>query len=337
MPTNLPPEADAAEKRYRAATSLPERIACLEEWISLIPKHKGTDHLRADLRKRLSELRAETQERKTGSRRESLYRVPKEGAGQVVVLGPPNVGKSALVAALTKATPLVADYPYTTREPTPGMMKFEDVSIQLIDTPPLDREHIEGELLDLCRRADLILLLIDLQTDPDRQLLDTLAILRENGIQLCPHNADPGPAGPGACKRLLVVANKADDEATEELLELFHELCAEHGNSVPPLGGWTCVPISITAGRNLERFKKAVFEGLDVIRVYAKPQGKPPDMTAPFILKRGSTVQEMAAKVHRDFLDKLVAARVWGSAEFDGQMVQRDYVLQDKDVVELRI
>jgi ribosome-interacting GTPase 1 len=328
MPTNLPPQADEAERRYRAATSLAERIACLEEWISAIPKHKGTDHLRADLRRRLSELKAETQERKGASRRESAYRIPREGAGQVVVLGPPNVGKSALVAALTRATPEVADYPYTTWEPTPGMMKYEDCPIQLIDTPPLDRDHIEGELLDLLRRADLLLLVLDLQTDPDRQLVDTLAILRENNILPCHPDSEAGQGAPGVCKRLLVAANKADDQATEELLDLFRELCAEQ---------WSCVPISVVTGRNLERLKKAVFEGLGVIRVYAKPPGKPPDMSAPFILKRGSTVEELAAKVHRDFLDKLIAARVWGSAEFDGQMVQRDYVLQDRDVVELRI
>ncbi len=328
MPTNLPPEAEEAEKRYRAATSLADRIARLEEYIGAIPKHKGTDHLRADLRRRLSEMKAESQEHRGAGRRESAYRIPREGAGQVVVLGPPNVGKSALVAALTRATPEVADYPYTTWEPTPGMMKYEDVPIQLIDTPPLDREHVDGELLDLVRRADLILLVVDLQTDPDHQVMDTLAILRENGLRPCRPDVEPEQGGPGLCKRVLVAANKADDEATEALVELFHAMCAER---------WVCVPISVVAGRNLERLKRAVFEGLGVIRVYAKPQGKPADMSAPFILKRGSTVEELAAKVHRDFVRGLVAARVWGSAEFDGQMVQRDHVLQDRDVVELRI
>ena len=327
MPTNLPPEAEAAEKRYRAATSLADKIACLEEYISTIPKHKGTDHLRADLRKKLSQLKAETQERKGVSRHESAFRIGKEGAGQVVVLGPPNVGKSALVAALTNATPLVAQYPYTTWEPTPGMAKYEDVPIQLVDTPPLDREHIDPEMLDLLRRADLLLLMLDLQTHPDQQLVETLAILRENNILPCRHDEEPAGGGPGTCKRLLVVANKADNKETEELLELFHELCEEQ---------WPCVPISVTAVRNLERLKKALFDGLGIIRVYAKPPGKDPDLSAPFILKRGSTVEELAAKVHRDFVDNLVAARVWGSAAFDGQMVQRDYVLQDKDVVELR-
>lgn len=328
MPTNLPPEAEEAEKRYRAATSPADRIARLEEYIGAIPKHKGTDHLRADLRRRLSEMKAEAQERKGASRRESAYRIPREGAGQVVVLGPPNSGKSALVAALTRATPEVADYPYTTWEPTPGMMKYEDVPIQLIDTPPLDRDHVEGELLDLLRRADLLLLVVDLQTDPDRQVTDTLTILRDNGIQPCRPGEEPVQGGPGTCKPLLVAANKADDEATEELVELFHEMCAEQ---------WTCVPISVVAARNLERLKRAVFEGLRIIRIYAKPPGKPADMSAPFILRRGSTVEELAAKVHRDFVKNLVAARVWGSAEFDGQMVQRDHVLQDRDVVELRI
>lgn len=328
MPTNLPPEAIEAEKRYRAATSLAEKIALLEEFIGTIPKHKGTDHLRADLRKKLSQLKAEAQTRKGATRRESVFRIPREGAGQVVVLGLPNVGKSALVTALTNAAPEVADYPYTTWEPTPGMMSFEDVQIQLVDTPPLDRERVDAELFDLIRRADLILLVVNLHEHPDAELADSLAMLRENGIFPYPPGTEPEPTGQGVRKPLLVVANKADDESSQELFELFRELAEVD---------WPCVAVSAVTGRNADQLRRAVFDALGIIRVYSKPPGKEPDLSAPFVLRKGSTVEELAAKVHRDFYEKLVAARVWGSAEFDGQMVQRDFVLHDRDIVELRI
>jgi len=328
MPTNLPPEYFEVEKRFRAAKSPAEKVALLEELISTVPKHKGTDHLRADLRRRLSQLRAEARSKKGVSRRESVFRIEREGAGQVVVVGLANVGKSALVAALTNATPEVADYPYTTWEPTPGMMPVEDIQIQLVDTPPLDRDYVEPELLDLIRRSDLILLVVDLQTDPLGQLEETLAILRENRI--VPHRWKDRYSEDERVtfKPILVLANKADDERSNELFELFCQLLDEE---------WPCLPVSAATGRNLEGLKRAVFENLGIIRVYAKPPGKEPDFSAPFVLKKGSTVQDLAGKVHKDFLEKLTAARVWGSAEFDGQMVQRDYVLQDGDVVELRI
>ncbi|MGB3905604.1 MAG: GTPase, partial [Anaerolineae bacterium] len=182
MPANLPPEYFEAEKGYRAARSTADKIARLEELLRTIPKHKGTDKLRADFRRRLSKLKATDQARKRPGRRESAFHIDREGAGQVVVVGPTNVGKSALVAALTNATPEVVDAPFTTWEPTPGMMPMENVQIQLIDTPPLNTEFVEPELLDLIRRSDLILLVVDLQTDPIQELEDTIALLQEHRI-----------------------------------------------------------------------------------------------------------------------------------------------------------
>ena len=329
MPTNLPPEYFDAEKRYRAATSTAEKIACLQELLGTIPKHKGTDKLRADLRRRLSKLKAAPQARKGTSKRRSAFRIDKEGAGQVVVVvvGPANVGKSALVATLTNATPEVADSPYTTWKPTPGMMPMEDIQIQLVDTPPLDRGFMEPELLDLIRRSDLILLVVDLRADPFQQLEDTIVLLQE--YRITPrHLKDCYPEQGGLTFiPLLVLANKNDDENTDEDFEIFRELLE---------GDWSLLPVSATTGRNLERLKQVVFERLEIVRVYSKAPGKEPDLSAPFVLKKGGTVAEFAGKVHRDFLEKLKAARVWGSAAYDGQMVRRDHVLHDGDVVELR-
>jgi ribosome-interacting GTPase 1 len=328
MPTNLPPEALEAEQRYRAAQSVAEKIACLEEFIGAIPKHKGTDKLRADLRRRLSKLKSAAQSQKKVSRQESPFYIDKEGAGQVVVVGPANVGKSALVAALTNATPEVADYPYTTWTPTPGMMPMENIQIQLIDTPPLNRDYVEPELIELIRRSDLILLVVDLQGYPIQQLEDTIALLQE--YRIMPHHLKDRHTEQRLLTflPLLVLVNKNDDQSTDEDFEVLCELFEE---------AWPLLPVSATTGRNLERLKQVVFERLEIIRVYSKPPGKEPDLNAPFVLKKGSTVEEFAGKVHQDFLEQLKSARVWGSGVYDGQMVGRDHVLHDGDVVELRI
>jgi len=238
------------------------------------------------------------------------------------------VGKSALVAALTNATPDVADSPFTTWTPTPGMMPFENIQIQLVDTPPLDREFVEPDLLDLIRRADLILLMVDLQTHPDEQLQETVAFLEENRIVPRRLKDRYTEEQRMTFKPLLVLANKCDDASCDEVFEIFCQLLEDD---------WPLLPISVMNQRNLERLKQIVFEQLEMMRVYSKPPGREPDLSTPFILEQGSTVEEFAGKVHRDFLQNLKTARVWGSGVYDGQMVGRDHVLHDGDVVELRI
>jgi ribosome-interacting GTPase 1 len=328
MPANLPPEYLEAEKRYRAAKNPTEKLACLEDMLTLLPKHKGTDKLRADLRRRVSKVKAASQAKKGASKRESAFQIDKEGAGQVVVVGPANVGKSALVARLTNANPEVADFPLTTWKPTPGMMPVENIHVQLVDTPPLNRDYVEPELLDLIRRSDLILLVVDLQTDPVQQLEETVNLLEENRI-VPSHLRDKYEE-----ERLLkfipflVLANKNDDESTDENLQIFRELTDND---------WPMISVSTITGRNLEMLKNTLVDKLQIIRVYSKAPGKEPDLTAPFVLKRGSTVEDFAGKVHKDFVDKLKIAKVWGDVVFDGQMVQRDYILRDGDVVELHI
>lgn len=328
MPTNLPPEAVEAEERYRAATSPAEKITTLEAFISKIPKHKGTDKLRADLRRKLSKLKNEAQTKKKTSRHDSAFHIGREGAGQVAIVGAPNVGKSTLVTAVTNASPEVAPYPYTTWTPTPGMMIFEHVQIQLIDTPPLTREHIEPELMELIRRTDLVLLLIDLQGFPIEQLEESTAILKEHGIMPAHQRSSYDGERRMTFIPFLVLVNKNDDADTDGDFEVLCELLE---------GDWTLIPISAQNGRHLDQLKRAVFDALDIIRVYSKPPGKDPDFTAPFVLPVGSTLEEFAGKVHQDFVKQLKSARVWGTGVYDGQPVGRDHVLHDGDVVELRI
>jgi ribosome-interacting GTPase 1 len=328
MPTNLPPEYFDAEKRYRSAKTPAEKLTCLEEMLTIIPKHKGTDKLRADLRKRVSKTKSAAQAKKSRGKHESAYHINKEGAGQVVIVGPANVGKSTLLNTVTNAAPEIADFPHTTWKPTPGMMPVENIQIQLIDTPPLSRDYIESEMMDLIRRCDLVVLMVDLQTDPLRHLEETVALLEEQrivplrlkdrytdrrGMHLIP---------------FLVFANKNDDESTDENLAIFRELLGEN---------WPMVSASAATGRNMDLVKAAIVERLNIIRVYTKSPGKKPDPTSPFVLQKGCTMADFAGKVHKDFALKLKSARVWGTSVFDGQQVQRDYVLQDGDIVELQI
>ena len=328
MPTNLPPDFYKAEKRYRLARSPAEKIDCLEEMLRLIPKHKGTDHIRADYRRQVSRLKTEARTQKGGSVHVSAFRINREGAGQIVVLGPTNVGKSALVDALTNATPEVAETPFTTWKPTPGMMLVDNVQIQLVDTPPLDREYLEPELIDLIRRADLILLVLDLQTHPDQQLEKAVQILRKNHI-IPDHFRDSFTEDEYVTfVPVIVLTNKCDDESLDEICQIFRELLEDE---------WPILSVSASTGRNLDQLRQSVFDQLELIRVYSKAPDEEPDFTEPVVLKKGATLEEFAKEIHKDFLQRLKFAKVWGSTAFDGQMVQRDYTLQDGDVVELRI
>jgi ribosome-interacting GTPase 1 len=328
MPTNLPPDYFEAEKRYREAKTPAEKIACLEEMLTIMPKHKGTDKLRAGLRKRISKLKTAPRSKKGPGKRESTFYIDKEGAGQVVIVGPANVGKSSLVATLTNANPEVADFPHSTWKPVPGMLQVENIQIQLIDTPPLDSDYVEPGLMDLIRRSDLILLVVDLLTDPVAQLEDSVTLLQEHRIVPFRFKDRYSEQQGLTFIPFLILANKNDDEDSEENFEIFRELLEED---------WPMVSASVTTGRNLDLFKQALVKRLNIIRVYSKAPGKEPDLTAPFTLKKGSTVADMAEKVHKDFVDKLKIAKVWGNSVYDGQMVQRDHVLHDGDIVELHI
>jgi small GTP-binding protein len=326
MPTNLPPEYFKIDKRFREAETAEEKIELLEELISVVPKHKGTDHLRADLRRRLSKLREEEQRRKPAGKRDSAFRIPRAGAGQVVVIGPANTGKSALVSALTGAEFVVSEIPYTTWEPAAGMMVVDRIPVQLVDTPPLSRDLPEPRMRDLIRNADMILMVVDLRTDPVKQLLETAALLEEYRI-IPLHLKDRYTEDHRLVYLpLIVLVNKCDDDELEEVYHIFCELMEKP---------WPCMPVSAVSGRNLDCLSQKVVEHLDVIRVYTRPPGGEANLEKPFVLKKGSTIDDLAGKIHRDIQENMKTARVWGENVHDGQMVQRDYVLQEGDIVEI--
>jgi ribosome-interacting GTPase 1 len=326
MPTNLPPEYFTAEERYKQASTNQEKIDRLEELISTIPKHKGTDKLRADLRRRLSKLKESVDKSKKTGKHESTFHIEKEGAGRVILVGMPNTGKSSLIAALTHAKPTISDAPFSSWTPTPGMMEWEHVQIQLIDTPPLNRDHMESEQFDLIRSADLLLLLVDLQADAMQQLEDARDILLDHRIPIrCGQNVDQISASQHYIP-VLVIINKCDDETFVEDLQLFQELAQ---------CDWPTVAISSSSAYQLDELQQSIFKELNIIRVYSKPPGKSPELSAPFVIKKGSTIEDLAGKVHKDFLSNLKSARVWGTGVHDGQQVGKDHVLHDGDIIEL--
>jgi len=324
MPANLTPDYKKAEERYREAGTTEEKILGLEEMMRLIPKHKGTEHLRADLKRRLSKLR-ETPQQKAGGKRVDVFHVPKSGAGQVVLLGMPNSGKSALVGALTNAKVHVTDFPFATHAPVPGMVQYQDVQIQLVDMPSITTDFVAPGQVGTYRHADMIGLVIDLSADIEEQwqvgidyLESKRLITQENAFTRDEH-------GNSLTKPFFCLGTKVD-LAGEGLLDLLAEST-----------DYQCafIELSTCGGPGLEGFPEKLFNWLKIVRVYAKPPGKPPDMKDPFTLPIGATVHDLARLIHRDLADKLKTARCWGAGVHDGQNVHLTHVLHDKDVVEL--
>lgn len=331
MAVNLPPQYHDAEARYKKAQTPEDKLAALKEMWVILPKHKASEKVQADLKTKISELTDQIEQAKLGPKKAApgTYKFPRQGAGQVVLLGPPNAGKSLLLSKLTKATPTVAPYPFTTREPIPGMMDFEDVRVHLIDLPPITSDAYEPFITDITRSADAAMLFLDL-ADDDGPLATQVVIER---LKLARRElvlpGSPTPEDPAIyALPTLLIANKCDDEAAELRLELAREALV------------TSLPLHIISadrGNGLAELRKAIYEALGVMRIYTKQPGKPPDMTSPFTPPIGSSVSELAGRVHRDLEDAVKSARIWGSGVFDGQTVGRDHVLHDKDVVELHM
>jgi ribosome-interacting GTPase 1 len=328
MPANLTPQYLEAELKFKQARTTPEKIKALEVMMAVIPKHKGTERLRGQLKSRMAKLKEELQRRPAVARAEQAYTIKREGAAQVVLLGLPNSGKSSLLSRLTGASSEVADYPFTTQRPIPGMMKYENLQIQLVDTPPIQWDHVEPGFPNLIRNADALLLLIDLTEDPISQMDILLKELNEMRIGLAGKGPLPSVESGWACLRALVVGNKSD---AKNAMGAYQSL-ETHFRDV-----FSILPISAREGMNSDELKKEIYQALDIIRVYTKVPGKEPDLMEPVILKKGSSVGDVAASVHKDFVAKLRYAKIWGSGKFDGQMVKRDYLVTEGDVIELHI
>jgi ribosome-interacting GTPase 1 len=330
MAANLTPQYLEAEAEYKKAKTPEERLESLRKMYQLVPKHKASEKLQAELKRKISEARDEAEEKRSAKKGGVSYKVQRQGAGQYIIVGAPNCGKSRLLTRLTRAAPEVAPYPFTTREPHVGMMEWEDVRVQLIDTPPITADYMEGYLSSMVRRADAAALMLDLGDDDGPFAAEAvIEKLRQTKTVLTgekPTNADHDLTIDYT--RTLIIANKSDVAGAADRLAIVRELFGSR---------FHVQVIAAEHGTGLEELKAELYRFLNVLRVYTKKPGKPPDLTSPFTCPIGSTLLELATIVHRDFAESLKSARVWGTGVFDGQSVPRDHVLHDKDVVELHV
>ncbi len=325
MPANLTPDYFKAEQWYRSATTAEEKILALEEMLKVMPKHKGTDHLKADLRRKLSKLKEDGAQKGKAAKQVDIFHVPPTGAGQVVLLGTPNSGKSSVVGALTNAKVNIAEFPFATHAPVPGMVKYEDVQIQLVDMPPITADYMTPGQVGTYRNCDLIAVVIDLSEDVEEQLLILLDFLETRKLLADEETPDVDGQGDVLSRKIFCLCTKADI-AVDGALELAKKSCDK------PL---PFVTVSTETGQGMDTLPTFLFETLEIIRIYAKPPGKPPDRNDPFTLPIGSTVQDLARTIHRELAEKLKSAKCWGTGVYDGQNVHLDHILYDKDIVEL--
>lgn len=329
MAVNLPPQYHEAEAEYKKGRTPEEKLVGLRKMWVILPKHKASEKVQVILKTKISELTDEIEAAKSGPKKTApgTFKIPKQGAGQIVLLGGPNGGKSSLLRKLTRATPEVAPYPFTTREPVPGMMDWEDVRLQLIELPPISADVCETYVSDFTRTADAVALIVDLGDDDGPFAVEAVLDQLKNRRRLLvdkPPESDDDPTVFHV--KTLVIANKIDAEGSKDRLDMLKEIL---GDRLP------IHTVSCETGEGIEGLRKLFFDRLGLIRVYGKLPGKQADMTSPFTIPVGGTVMDFAEKVHSELAEGLKAAKVWGSAQFDGQTVKRDHVLQERDVVEL--
>lgn len=329
MPANLPPQYFEAERRYRTAKTDEEKLGCLQQMLAIMPKHKGTDKLQADLRRRISKLKKLASQRKKSSKRGDLFKVEQEGAGQLVLVGPPNAGKSQILAGLTNANPEIAPYPFTTQKPLPGMMPYDHIQIQLVDVPPISPDYMEFWVPGIVRNSDGVLLVADLSADDLKDQTEmVIQRLKQAKVSLEREEKPIDPRDGIAHKKTLLLANKNDTEGAKGKFGILKEF---YGKTYP------VISFSAAQKNNVDGVKKEIYTLLGIIRVYTKEPGEKPDYTDPIILKKGERLLDAALSIHKDFARDLKYARIWGKEKYAGQKVQKDYPLQDEDVVEFHI
>jgi ribosome-interacting GTPase 1 len=335
MPANLSPEYKAAEANFRRTRDPQERLDCLREMLRVVPKHKGTDHLQGDLKRKIKELSEELEgHKKGGARSGPSIVIHPEGAAQLALIGPPNSGKSSLHARLTGSNAHVAPYPFTTQYPEPGMMPHEDIHFQLVDLPAVSPEHPLAWIADALQTADGGLLVVDL-SDPDcveqvQALHEVLAARHVTLIERWNCDEEPPDTDEDVFRvRLptLLVDNKCDRETEpEEDVDVFRELTGLH---------YPALAVSAATGHGLAELGAFLFRSLRIVRVYTKTPGHAADRQRPFTLRQGQTIEHVARLVHKDLVHALRYARVWGKSGFDGQHMGREHRVEDGDVIEL--
>jgi uncharacterized protein len=329
MPANLPPQYIETEKKLKTAKSPEEKIAVYEELLAMIPKHKGTDKLQALLKTKIAKQKALAQKKPVVGRRAPSFTIEKQGAGQVVLIGPPNSGKSSLIKVLTNSQPDIGSYPFTTHTPAPAMMDYFNIQIQLVDTPPISPEYIDTWHSELIKSADGVLIVLDLSaSDPSLDLLAQYEKWEEKNMVIVAPGTELHSSNQIPRDKIRIVANKIDlSDSVSRYRDLVDNFSPEY----------SIMAVSAESEENIEELRRNIYDMLNILRVYSKIPSKKPDLDDPFVLKIGSTLMDMAKVVHRDFAAKLKFARIWGEGKYEGQKVNRDYILQDGDILELHL
>ncbi len=330
MSANLTPQYRKAEQAYRQAATLEEELKCLLIMLVELPKHKGTDRMHADLKRKISQVRKRLDALASKENGRGTHHIARQGAGRAVIIGSPNSGKSQLLATLTQAKPIIANYPFSTTQPLPGMMPWNDVFVQLIDTPPITRDALDRETLSLVRGADLVLLLLDLGCDNGgEQLIDVVDKINQTKSRLGRVTEIDSQNIGVTFTQTLLLANKMDLDEAQDRLEFFNETVKLN---------FELLPVSAKARRGLPELADRVYAALNVIRIYTKmPGNKEPDMECPVTLKRGQSLLDLASQIHRDLARNLTGGRVWSYQDRDATQVKCDYLLNDQDIVELQV
>ncbi len=302
MPANLPPQFFALQTKLKQAVAPEEKISILEEMLAICPKHKGTEKVQKDLKTKIAKLKKQKLKR---AKKEVLYSVPKEEAGQIAIIGPVNSGKSSLLNVLTNAGAKVAPYPFTTSMPKPAMMRYENILIQLIDTPPLSKES-PGWLKAIICAADGIIAVFDLSnSEIEKEIKELREILKKWNLEN---------------KKILFLGNKIDLPKAKENFGGLKEKIK---------------PISAQNKIGLEELKKELFDLLEIARVYSKKPGKKPDFGCPFVVKRNAKLIELAKEINEDFAPSFKYARLFRKNSSKAQIVGKDYTLKDEDIIEI--
>ncbi len=369
MPTNVTPEYKKAEAEFRKAREPAERLSGLKEMLRLIPRHKGTEHLQADIKSRIKELTDQLAgPRKGGAKTGPTQVFRPEGAAQVALLGPPNSGKSTLHSALTGSSAEVGRYPYTTQTPLPGMYPFQDVQFQLIDLPPISTDSLQPWLANSLQPAHAALLVIDLAVAGcvenvatiserlERRRITLIAdwagrigggYLDDTTLDSTTDNRGISPTPSAATIDTLGPPGSTHEDPHDPFRTFLPTILVINKKDrgfdpteievLSELVGinYPAVAVSAKTGAGLDQLGAQLFRGLGIVRVYTKAPGKPPDYERPYTVFRGDTVHCVARLIHRDIARSLKYARLWGGGKFDGQQVGRDHSVQDGDVLEL--
>lgn len=327
MPANLTPEYLKAEEEFRQAKSPEEKLDALRAMLAAIPKHKGTEKMQADIKRKISQANKELQ--KAGRKKSSIsYIIKREGAGQVCLIGTANSGKSKLLATLTNANPITSEIPFTTKTPYPGMMPYQNVYIQIIDLPAINSYYRVYWLYEIAKKADLLLLIVDASKD---DIIEQISFIKEDltnsNIQLI-NNMNKSSTNNRFAKKCILVATKIDLPQAKDNLPIFLDLYENE---------FLIIPLSAAENKNIDALKAAIFDNLNIIRIYSKPPGKPPDLTQPFIFHKGATLLDMAETIHKEFKEKLKYARLWQKDNINGIRIPKDYKLQDGDIIEIHV